>query len=77
MEYATPSARRNSLSVVPHEAALSCNSWNSDFVIILEVAVGATLRCKITTLLQPTKGVLQLVLTPHLYFAELISVLSS
>lgn len=30
------------------DAALSCSSSNSVFVIILEVAVGATLRSKIT-----------------------------
>ena len=30
---------------------------------MLEVAVGATMRCKITTYLQPPKGVLQLMLT--------------
>lgn len=30
---------------------------------MLEVAVSATLRCKITTRLQPPKGVLQLMLT--------------
>lgn len=30
---------------------------------MLEVAVGATMRCKITTRLQPPKGVLQLMLT--------------
>ena len=33
---------------------------------MLEVAVGATLRCKITTRLQPPKGVLQLMLTKEL-----------
>lgn len=36
----------------------------------MEVTAGATLRCKITTSLQPPKGVFQLTLTYELYFEE-------